>query len=108
MRQTKESFWWAFLSTMSLFNIEWIDGKREPQCASDPNFPNGIDIDISNGARDVCQTDLPYPADRCGHFLVTCLKCHQKIAITTAGRIDDPRSLKLACQYGKSLLPKKK
>lgn len=77
--------------------INWIDGRREPQCAPDPAYPKGIDIDASGGAEATCATDLPYPARRCGHFLVVCETCGQSVAITTAGRPDDPRSLKLAC-----------
>lgn len=82
---------------MSLLDVKWIDGKREPKCAPDPKYPHGIDIDISEGAVKTCETDLPYPADRCGHFLVNCLKCNLKVVVTTAGRPDDPRSIKVKC-----------
>lgn len=79
------------------FKIEWIDDHREPKCAPDPRFPLGKDMDISRDAEAACKTDLPYPAKRCGLYLVECETCGQRIAITTAGRPDDPRSLKLAC-----------
>ena len=82
---------------MSKFQIKWIDGGREPQCAPDPKYPKGVDIDNSLGAAITCETVLPYPAKRCGHYLVECKVCGVRIVITTAGRIDDPRSLKLAC-----------
>lgn len=82
---------------MSDFDIEWIDHRREPKCVPDPRFPKGKDLDIAQDAEAVCKTDLPYPARRCGLFLVECKTCGQRIAITTAGRPDDPRSLKLAC-----------
>lgn len=83
---------------MSALKVEWVDGHREPQCPPRPEFPAGIDLDASFGAAVVCSTDLPYPAKRCGHYVVTCSICGQTIAITTAGRADDPRSLKIACQ----------
>jgi hypothetical protein len=31
--------------------VIWIDHQREPQCAPDPKYPHGIDIDISAGAK---------------------------------------------------------
>lgn len=84
--------------------IEWVDGGREPQCAPDPAYPTGMDVDISKGAEKTCSTDLPYPAKRCGMFVVRCTKCGFSVAITTAGRPDDPRTLKIACD-GKSKRP---
>lgn len=76
---------------------EWIDRGREPQCAPDPKFPNGIDLDASNGAARTCSMELPYPAKRCGLYIVACDRCGQRDAITTAGRPDDPRKITLGC-----------
>ncbi len=59
--------------------IEWIDGGREPQCAPNPAHPNGIDVDAAEGRHG-------------------CKICGYRIAITTAGRPDDPRSVKIPCQ----------
>jgi C4-type Zn-finger protein len=42
--------------------------------------------------------ELPYPAKRCGLFLVICDKCGYSAAITTAGRPDDPRKVTLPCK----------
>ena len=78
--------------------IDWIDNKREPQCPPNPDFPLGIDVDASGGSRKTCTVSLPYPAKRCGAYVVTCEKCGQSVAATTAGRPDDPRSIKIACQ----------
>lgn len=77
--------------------VEWIDRGREPQCAPNPSFPSGRYIDMSEGALKTCWTELPYPAKRCGVFIVYCKKCGLRVGITTAGRTDDPRSVKLAC-----------
>lgn len=76
---------------------QWIDHGREPQCSPDPAYPHGKDLDASLGATRTCSTALPYPAKRCGFYLVHCDVCEQSVAITTAGRPDDPRSVKLAC-----------
>lgn len=83
---------------MSQFDITWIDHNREPQVPPDPMFPNGRDIDGSHGAEKTCVIDLPCPAKRCGHYLVKCIKCGYVVAITTAGRPDDPRSVKVGCR----------
>lgn len=77
--------------------IKWHDAGREPQCAPNPAYPNGMDVDVSDGATLTCLADLPYPAKRCGTYTVECEKCGLRIAVTTAGRPDDPRSVKIAC-----------
>lgn len=82
------------------FEIRWIDNGREPQCAPDPNFPEGKDIDMSDALQPgwpTCRTELPYPAKRCGLYVVTCRHCDLSVAITTAGRPDDPRSARVGC-----------
>jgi len=82
--------------------VKWIDGGREPQNKPDPRYPDGIDVDGSAGALINCTTPLPYPAKRCGHYLVTCVDCDQRVVVTTAGRKDDPRSVRLACKRRRS------
>lgn len=82
----------------SHLSVEWVDGEREPQCQPNPEFPNGMDVDASNGAERTCTARLPYPAKRCGIYIVRCSFCRVRAAITTAGRADDPKSLKIACR----------
>jgi hypothetical protein len=82
---------------MSDFKITWIDHHREPQCPPDPNYPDGIDIDLSGGHL-TCAVPLPYPAKRCGAYYVECKTCGTNVMITTAGRPDDPRSVCLPCR----------
>ena len=79
-------------------SVEWIDRGREPQNDPDPNFPEGVDLDLTHGQAKTCHTRLPYPAKRCGYFLVSCSECGFQGMITTAGRVDDPRSLKIPCK----------
>lgn len=83
---------------MADLKVEWVDLKREPQCVPNPAYPEGIDLDASLGAAMTCSTVLPYPSRRCGLFVVTCDACNLKVVITTAGRPDDPRSVKVACK----------
>lgn len=78
--------------------IEFLDSGREPQCQPDPAFPEGKDVDASFGSPDACTAKLPYPAPRCGLMMVECPKCGLRIALTVAGRPDDPRTVKMACK----------
>lgn len=80
------------------WQIEWVDAKRDPKCAPNPKYPDGIDIDVSDGATNTCIAMLVHPTRRCGAYLVKCRTCGASAALTTAGRPDDPRSLKMACK----------
>jgi hypothetical protein len=72
-------------ATEGKWAIEWRDSGREPQCAPDPKFPDGMDSDTSEG-RLSCWGEVPYPAKRCGAYIVRCLRCGCSVAFTTAGR----------------------
>ena len=78
-------------------DVIWIDGGREPQCEPDPYYPNGRDINASQGAMLSCKVDLLYPAPRCGMHHLKCRLCKLSVMITAAGRIDDPRTVIVAC-----------
>ncbi len=86
------------MSEHSNLKAKWVDAGREPQCPPDPDFPNGMEIDGSGGAKVFCEVVLPYPAPRCGYYLLTCDVCDFQGIVTTAGRPDDPRSVKIACK----------
>lgn len=76
----------------------WIDRYREPQCKPNPAFPLGQDIDLTGGAEKFCSRTFSWPAKRCGYWYVECSECGTNALITTAGRPDDPRSVKIACK----------
>jgi len=83
----------------SHFMIRWIDCEHETCRPADPRYPNGRDI--NNAATDLaaaCTVKLPYPAKRAGQYRVVCTRCGLYILCATAGRADDPRSLRLACR----------
>lgn len=84
---------------MTHHTVEWIDSGREPQCAPNPEYPNGIDIPAIHADENHCKVVLPYPAKRCGAYIVTCSICQTRIAVTTAGRPDDPRSVEMPCNF---------
>lgn len=84
--------------------VRWIDAGREPQCPPDPAYPNGVDIDFTLNihaepiSKTSCKVDLPYPAKRCGRYEILCKACRLSVAVTTAGRPDDPRSVTIPCK----------
>jgi hypothetical protein len=80
------------------FTIKWIDRGVEPKHKYDPKHPQGVDIEIFDRENNpVCIAELPWPARRCGYYMVGCKRCGYTIMFTTAGRIDDPRSVMLLC-----------
>jgi hypothetical protein len=85
-------------------HVRWIDRGREPKCAPNPRFPKGVDVDVSRGAAQCCHKMLPYPAKRCGAYIVECSECGVSVGITTAGRVDDPRSVRVACARKEDLV----
>lgn len=79
------------------FDVQWRDAGKEPQCAPNPAYPEGIDVDVSLGIEPSCVVELPYPAARIGAYVVTCATCGARNGCTTAGRPDDPRSIRMPC-----------
>lgn len=79
------------------FAITWRDSGHEPRVPPNPAYPTGIDLDASQGAEQTCQTALPYPAQRIGSYFIECNRCGIRVACTTGGKPDDPRSIKMAC-----------
>lgn len=86
------------MNVTKIHDVEWRDAGREPQCAPNPEYPDGIDVDVSGGASRTCLLNLNYPAQRCGAYVIDCRKCGLRVAVSTAGRPDDPRSVLLACK----------
>jgi hypothetical protein len=82
------------------FCIRWWDGGREPQCPPNPDYPEGIDIKLKPASVPLnrCVAKLPYPALRRGAYIVECARCGATVAVTTAGRPDDPRSVEMECR----------
>ena len=80
------------------FLIDWIDRGVAPKCKPDPAYPHGIDLDQAAGKKPSCYTELPYPTPRCGAFIIKCLRCGLTTFVTTAGRVDDPKSIRVLCK----------
>ena len=84
---------------MNHHSIEFVaSGRGKARCPADPNYPEGISVDISKGGQESCTVDIPYPAKECGHFVVRCQLCKFSAALTAAGRADDRVRLKMPCE----------
>lgn len=73
------------------------NGRGKAQCAPNPNYPDGKNMDITKGELG-CLIELPYPAPECGIWVVKCKACGLKVGITAAGRHDDPRDVRVPCK----------
>ena len=80
------------------FRIRWHYSGREPRSKPNPAYPTGVDADLSASAEATCKVALDYPARRCGAYTVHCEDCGLFVVVGTAGRPDDPRSVKLGCR----------
>jgi hypothetical protein len=80
-------------------DVHFIDSGRDPKEKPDPKYPDGKHIDLAATAvQKTCCRSLPYPAPRCGVYKIKCKVCGLIVAITVAGRPDDPKSVNLPCK----------
>lgn len=73
-------------------------GRGKARCPPDPRYPNGIAINAATPDRRSCYVTLPYPAPECGFWVVNCEQCGLSMAVTAAGRPDDPISIIISCK----------
>lgn len=85
---------------MSQLVATFYGSGRKPQCPPNPAYPNGMPVDISEGATRNCSVELTHPTASIGKWLVECPICGLTVLVTAAGRIDDPSSVKIACKLG--------
>ena len=84
--------------------VSWVDRQRKATEPANPFYPKGKDVDVSAGAAKACMVVLPCPAPRgqedrqCGLWLIKCKRCGVNNVVTTAGRLDDPRTVRMACR----------
>jgi hypothetical protein len=82
-----------------MHKVSWVDGGAWPKNPPNPKYPDGVDLDMSKGSDErTCFVALPYPAKRIGYYAIECEVCGLITAVSTAGRPDDPRSVKLRCK----------
>lgn len=63
----------------------------------DPAFPEGVDVDLSAGAKS-CAMALTHPTPQVGKWAINCESCGAVVVVTAAGRPDDPASVRIACK----------
>jgi hypothetical protein len=89
------------------FDVTWV--LRAPGKATqppNPRYPDGLDVDITVSPSVVnCVAELPYPATGLGVWMVSCRVCGYRVGVTAAGRVDDPRSVRMPCQPHRGTAP---
>ena len=80
------------------FDIKPMLRRGPPQCPPNPDYPNGVDVQEAAPGVPSCRADLPYPAPERLVWQVRCRRCGFSLAITAAGRLDDPRSVTVPCK----------
>ena len=79
-----------------MIHIEWYSEGEAPKCKPDPAYPNGKALE-SPGPGRRCVAPLPYPSPCIGAYRLVCDKCGMQVAVTAAGRPDDPVSVEIVC-----------
>jgi hypothetical protein len=81
------------------FDVAFIDKGHKAVEKPDPKYPDGTPVNLApNAVVKTCCRNLPYPAPRCGFYVVTCRTCGFDAIISVAGRPDDPRTITLPCK----------
>lgn len=79
-------------------DVTFLDSGHEPREKPDPAYPNGRDIRLCTAVQKSCGFNVPYPAPRCGVYSIKCSDCGIVVAVTVAGRPDDPRTVTIPCK----------
>lgn len=79
--------------------VAWEWRSHEPaQEPADPDYPYGISVNVAGSLISSCELPLPYPAPGVGTWHLTCDACGFRVAVTAAGRADDPTKVRVPCQ----------
>lgn len=80
-------------------SVTFLDAGRVHECKSNPAYPDGMQVDMRQHVLEkACCFNLPYPAPRVGSYVVDCDQCGVRVALTVAGRPDDPRTVTIPCK----------
>lgn len=80
-------------------DVHFTDSGRDPKEKPDPKYPDGKHISLVEfPIQKSCCRNLPWPAPRCGVYSIECRICGLVVAVTVAGRPDDPRTIVLPCK----------
>lgn len=73
----------------------------KPQHPSNPEYPNGVDVDLAGDHLMRCSALLPRMPGKLGVYEIRCTHCELSLALTSAGRPDDPRLVRVPCWWGR-------
>ena len=86
-------------------DVYFIDAGHRSDERPDPAFPTGRRVNIDGPLPTaLCCYNLPYPAPRCGTYVVECLECPVRHEIPVNGRSDDPYIITMPCKKQLKLL----
>lgn len=86
------------MSAKPQFDIKPTLRRGPPQHPANAAYPNGVDVQEAAPGVPSCRVDLPYPAPERLVWSVRCRRCGFTLAITAAGRADDPRTVTVPCR----------
>jgi hypothetical protein len=79
--------------------VDWHWRSREPaKNPPSPDYPYGIALDMAHPGRKACDVILTYPAPGVGTWFILCQECGYTVAVTAAGRADDPTKVRIPCK----------
>lgn len=92
------------------FSVSWSAREREEngikrtwaKYPPTPGFENGGDLDFAKDGASWCVTALSVWPGRLGTLHVRCQHCDVTVDLTTAGRADDPKLVRLPCWWGRA------
>jgi len=86
----------AWIPCVEKFTIEWYDSKITSNTVPEQDSPKNILVYDEHKL--FCKISLPYPAKRCGMYVVKCNECGNVVGIPTTGKVDDPCSITINCK----------
>jgi hypothetical protein len=92
------------------FSISWSARTRVengvartgPAHPATPGFENGTDLDLARDAASWCTASCPPWPGKLGMLHLRCQHCDVTVDLTTAGRADDPKLVRLPCWWGRA------
>jgi hypothetical protein len=78
--------------------VTWAGTGQQPTQPPNPEFPNGCEVHLAERGEPACTARLSYPAPCIGAHLIVCSRCGASVAVSAAGRPDDPHTAHIRCR----------
>lgn len=82
----------------SSISARWAKHGDKAKSAANPAYPDGVDVDLTEGMAPFCPVPLHYPAEEIGTWFIHCNTCGYTVAVTAAGSAGDPREVRIPCR----------